>query len=58
MCSERYTMEAKVILRKNKDLTLHEAVSLLQNAARDPMEMVSYVPPVRPIAGDIFVYSP
>ena len=51
-------MEAKVISRKNDDLTLQEAVNLLLNAARTPTKMVNFVPPVKPIAGDIFVYSP
>ena len=52
------SMEARVILSgKNEDLTLQEALNLLQNAVRNP-ELVSYVPPVKPKAGDVFVYSP
>ena len=51
-------MEAKAILSgRNEDLTLQEALNLLQNAVKNP-ELVSYVPPVKPKAGDIFVYSP
>ena len=37
-------MEAKVILSKNQDLTLQEAVNLLRNAARNPTEMVDVRP--------------
>ena len=47
-----------MVLRKNDDLTLQEAIKLLQKAARDPTDVVSFLPPVKPIAGDIFVYSP
>ena len=51
-------MEAKVILRKNEDLTLQEAVELLHNAAKNPTEMVSFILPVKPSAGDVFMYLP
>ena len=57
-CQLRTSMEVKVILSgRNEDLTLQEALNLLQNAVKNP-ELVSYVPPVKPKAGDIFVYSP
>lgn len=47
-----------MILRKNEDLTLQEAVELLHNAAKNPTEMVSFIPPVKPSTGDVFVYLP
>ena len=51
------TMVAKVILKKIYNLTLPEVVKLLHDAMKNPNEMVSFVPPVEPSAGDVFVYS-
>ena len=52
------SMEAKAILSgRSEDLTLQEALNLLQNTVKNP-ELVSFVPPVKLKAGNIFVYSP
>ena len=48
--------EAKVILRINEGLSLQEAVKLLHSDVKNPTEMVSFVPPVKPSAGDVSVY--
>ena len=50
------TMEAKVFVRAEKELALEEVLSIIKRGESDP-SLVSLAPPVKPKAGDVFVYS-
>ena len=50
------TMEAKAVVHAEKELTVEEVLAITKRAESDS-SLVSLVPPVKPKAGDVFVYS-
>ena len=48
-------MAAKVVKTVNEELSQQEALALLQKVQSSSL---SYVPPIRQKAGDVYIYSP
>ena len=49
-------MEAKAVVHAEKELTVEEVLAITKRAESDSF-LVSLVPPVKPKAGVVFVYS-